>query len=503
MGRRSVGSQRGALGDLDDDALDERAARDARGLERVLRGARRLERDLAATPALWERDDEEPLSPDERDVARRHLVRLLDHQIALDGLRARNLDFWGLVRIADPLRAARHFVLGFAADTTALALGYSFLERAQGRAQFEVLLDEGSPRHGLSAGDFAALKATILDPSRGPLVVAARQYDKHVARAHYGDLARDGRLATAVAAIDEGYPAVKRRLLLDAPLLFVEHALDWLRDSAHGAYFPIQATVAEWLGDTKVHRVGSSLIAPAQIERASRAAQPGDIVLERRNWYLSNLGLPGFWPHMALWLGTAGELAGFLDDDPAVRSHYRGRFTEALARRHGAAWAAFTAPDSAGKAPRLIEAVSEGVLFTTAEHSLDADYAAALRPGRSRLEIARAIERAFEQHGLPYDFDFDAYSDSAVVCSELVQKAFEPRAGVEGLRLPLVRMAGRMTLPPNEVVRLFDLELGTPEQQLAFGWFLDGSEATGQAEFADEAALRASHRRPKWDLAQK
>jgi hypothetical protein len=60
-----------------------------------------------------------------------------------------------------------------------------------------------------------------------------------------------------------------------------------------------------------------------------------------------------------------------------------------------------------------------------------------------------------------------------------------------------------MTLGPNSVVRLFDQQRGTPQEQLAFAWFLDGREREGRAVFADEAAFRASWRRPKWDIVQK
>ena len=42
-------------------------------------------------------------------------------------------------------------------------------------------------------------------------------------------------------------------------------------------------------------------------------------------------------------------------------------------------------------------------------------------------------------------------------------------------------VAGRMTLPANELVKLFDLEFDRPDRQLDFVGFLDGREASRDA----------------------
>lgn len=182
---------------------------------------------------------------------------------------------------------------------------------------------------------------------------------------------------------------------------------------------------------------------------------------------------------------------------------YPATFMGTLARDHPAALAAYRAQEAGAHPMRLIEAMSEGVVFTSAEHSFAADYAAALRPRLSKLEIARAIERAFSYHRRPYDFDFDFATDRSLVCSELVYKAYEPRAGVRGLRWSLVEVLGRQTLPPNAMIAQLDAEQGRPGQQLEMVWFLDGREKTRSADWSSAEVLRQSHRRPKWDVAQK
>ena len=77
----------------------------------------------------------------------------------------------------------------------------------------------------------------------------------------------------------------------------------------------------------------------------------------------------------------------------------------------------------------MIEAVSEGVMSASLEHSCAADYVAALRPRVAPLLRARAIERALRYWGRPYDFNFDFATDDQVVCSELVVKAYESGPG--------------------------------------------------------------------------
>jgi len=116
------------------------------------------------------------------------------------------------------------------------------------------------------------------------------------------------------------------------------------------------------------------------------------------------------------------------------------------------------------------------------------------------MEKARALFSAFRYVGRPYDFDFDFRTDSALVCSELVFKAYEPSQGYRGLKLPLSEIVGRPVCPPNDIARLFDTEAGSEEKQLELVLFLDGNEATGKSVEAGEEAFRQSWKRPKWHV---
>jgi hypothetical protein len=113
---------------------------------------------------------------------------------------------------------------------------------------------------------------------------------------------------------------------------------------------------------------------------------------------------------------------------------------------------------------------------------------------------ARAIFRAFHYRGRPYDFDFDFQTDSKLVCSELIYKAYESEPHIVGLALPLQEILGRQVSTPNDMVRMFDEEYGKKTQQLDFVLFLDANETRKAAYRSDEKVFRKSWKRPKWHI---
>ena len=90
-------------------------------------------------------------------------------------------------------------------------------------------------------------------------------------------------------------------------------------------------------------------------------------------------------------------------------------------RRVSPHWDDFLKLDAAGHPHVVIEAISEGVVFTSLEHSVgEADAVAVLRPAADQSTIVEeAIARAYSHHAKPYDFEFDFFSTDRLVCSEV------------------------------------------------------------------------------------
>ena len=200
-------------------------------------------------------------------------------------------------------------------------------------------------------------------------------------------------------------------------------------------------------------------------------------MIERRNWFLSNAFLPGYWPHAALYVGTKTDLEKLgLANDPRLKSH----------------WKEFIKNDESGHEHVIIESVSEGVVFSSLEHSIGGgDSAAVMRPRLDQTRIRECIARAFSHVGKPYDFEFDFFTTDKLVCTELVYRAYDG-----DIQFPLVEILGTKTLPALEIVRKFSNERGTTNAQLDFVSFLDGSEKTGRAKFVDEKVFIETLHRP-------
>jgi len=240
--------------------------------------------------------------------------------------------------------------------------------------------------------------------------------------------------------------------------------------------YAAQSGVATYLGDTRIVS-RPPFITAGQIEAIQPRLEPGDILLERANWYLSNPGLPGFWKHAALYVGRLEDLKRLgIADDPNVQQHLADYL--------------LAAPD--GREKTVIEAVSEGVLLNSLTKSLCADYAAVLRPRVSGRQAATAITRAFANLGKPYDFNFDFEDTTKLVCTQVVYLSYR-----DALSFELQRILGRTTMPANEIARKYANEAGRADRQLDFVLFLDAVPAKGMAIESTEAEFRKSVLRPK------
>jgi hypothetical protein len=485
------------------------AQQDLQALQRHAAGLRALQEQLRAQRALYTQNQDTPYTPEQKRTLLTTWASFFDYFVATEVIRQR---YWNFVTVPSLTQPAKHgwgFLLTHTALTTELAHGLTYAELTNGRKQLEVLLDEPSEEYGVPARAFTQFKQKVIHLSTATQLYTGDSY-REQAR---GLLRKAGahQLPLAVWALQEMKAAsevARGKLLQRGPAFFTVAAKDAVQDGAARAIFPVQRSVAEWMGDTRVLRVGKPLISREQVLSVLERTQPGDILVARQNWYLSNIGLPGFWPHAELYVGTPGQLSAHFDADPDVQAWLATlpgqprTLGEHLARLFPEKWAQYRGTDGHGDPLRIIESISEGVSFTGPEHGMRVDYLGVLRPRLPLREKAQAIVRAFTYQGRPYDFDFDFFSDATLVCTELVSKAYAPSEGMTGLRIGLVDVAGRRTLPANELVKLFDQEYGLPGRQLDFVAFLDGREQGQTAIEADAHAFRQSYRRLKWDIAQ-
>ncbi len=260
------------------------------------------------------------------------------------------------------------------------------------------------------------------------------------------------------------------------PKHIVEHSREDIGKQLKTDIHDVTASLATFMADTYLAK-RPPYIRSRQVARVRPLLKPGDIILVRRDWKLSNPWMQGFWTHAALYVGDAEALRSLgVADEPAVRNHLEAR-------------GAFAAD---GSPCTVIEALGEGVIFTSLPRTMFADYAAALRPGLGDEQIARVIVRAFGHIGKPYNFDFDFDNTDSLICTQLVYLSFEGMLDFE-----LKQIMGRTLLTPLSIARAFERERRRPEGKLAFVLFLDGNPKTRRAGLSSEEAFLESIARPR------
>ncbi len=256
----------------------------------------------------------------------------------------------------------------------------------------------------------------------------------------------------------------------------------WLKTSGswiYKQYYRTNIAISTWIGDTK-YRPRKPSINYDRVREMTAKLRPGDFLLERENWFLSNLFLPGFWKHGILYVGTIDDIKRLgLDKNPIVAKYL----------------AEYSRPDENGHTKRVLEAISEGVVMNPMEEATDADYICAFRPRLTDEQIKNAIITGFSHLGKPYDFQFDFQTSDKIVCTELLYRAYK-----ESLRFNLNRMMGRWAVSADDILRKFISERNSDSKDFDFIFFLDSDLKTQKTAFKDENALCESIKRPSANL---
>ena len=483
VGRRSVAPGRAdwappsGIAHLSPAELDRQVRTDLQRLRTAAAGMGELAGKMSALQkALAERlasEDRRYYLPEEDDRFRWQFVTYLSYRSAL--LRMMGA-YSGFQAVRDPAARARCFMLGHAAMATTYQAGLKLVHAFRDKPLERRKLNEPEPTWGIPAGIFDRIYESVVGrPCRQHTEEMAAYFElkKPAWRKASVWSSEDFDYLESVIAAAQDYVRGHR---IEGGRVQLELFLERVRQDASRPVYAVQSLVSEWIGATRIVE-REPFITAEQIDAAVARLRPGDIILERRNWFLSNAFLPGFWPHVVLYVGGMEDLQRLgIADDPAVQQH-----REAYLAR---------GPD--GRRHAIIEALGEGVVFTTPAHSLRADYVAVLRPRLTDKQIARAIVQAFRHVGKPYDFEFDFFTSDKLVCSEVVYRAYE---GL--LHFELKRIIGRDTLPPLEIARKFAAERGKPGRELDFVLFLDAAGDRNAAVWADADALCESVDRPR------
>ncbi|MCP4653831.1 MAG: hypothetical protein GY856_00280 [bacterium] len=492
----------------DSATLLESFALDTRQYLELDREMERLLRRIEASELFAPNRPRQPLKPADESLLRDSWAALYAGAFALDQLRIFYEDWYrfDLSRHQRDL-LVRSYLLTFAAELALYEKSLRFTRLVLRNPESEKFLDAPHPDLDLPEHTFSRFRQEFQGTRDQARVVAGAQYLRWLDETfHARRLVRQWGLERLWQSVETHLSTIHGVAPLERATQTVRADLQLVKRTVRRTWFPAQKRVAEWMGEVKTRRIGQYLISPEQLAAAELELEPGDVLLSRKNWYLSNVGLPGFWPHAILYVGNPEKLSRHFDT-AEVRSYLATiageelSLPEYLRRAHPAAWARYQA-GLHGEPIVVIEAIGEGVILNSLWEAVG-DYLVALRPRLDAVAKVQAIIEAFAHLDKPYDFDFDFATDHALVCTELVWRSYRPADGKEGLELPLVKVAGRLTLPANEIARVYAEEYGSPEAQFDFVYFLDGRERELKAVVGSEEAFRGSHQRFKWDIFQR
>lgn len=287
-------------------------------------------------------------------------------------------------------------------------------------------LDEAEPRFRIPRKTFTTVYRSATSPSTAWRFHQARKFYLKNRDTIIGAL-RDTPYSGLIQMLEGEAPTFssKKRTVWN---IMVEYPLHSLNRRTQSGYHKVMFHLFRVSGSAiagkrqpfarKQHE--GKMVRPEILHHMQEILRPGDIILTRHHDALSNLFLPGFWPHAAFHLGTP-----------------EARRTLGL-------------PDQGNSNRPVLEAKKDGVKLRSLSETLSVDAFVVLRPDIPTEELATVITRALTHEGKLYDFLFDFKRSERLACTEVIYRAFH---GTGTWQLQLVKQSGRLTLPAGDLIR--------------------------------------------------
>ncbi|MEN8162663.1 MAG: YiiX/YebB-like N1pC/P60 family cysteine hydrolase [Acidobacteriota bacterium] len=322
----------------------------------------------------------------------------------------------------------RCFVLGYSAACLIVRLDQYLVEEAATNKLVQRKLNEGSRRYRIPRKQFTAVFESFTDPQKAKLMDQAMRF-AHRHRSMLEAMGQDSIVGEHVRALGEREAVLdpSRRRYAARLLSYLAHSLRRRGASARQQtlFSALEASgrlVSEFHDHWTLPRIGRALQA-----ELDALLMPGDVLITRHDHAVTNLFLPGYWPHAALYVGSCED---------------RGRLGIEINAKRCDRWSGDR---------RVLEALKDGVLYRPLEQTLAVDVVAVIRPQLEVADITTALARVSVHEGKGYNFDFDFFRSDRLVCTEVVYRAFD---GLGGIEIPLKERSGRPTLAAEDLLDL-------------------------------------------------
>ncbi len=310
---------------------------------------------------------------------------------------------------ADAETQLRAFVVAYTAACLLVRAGRFLVSSFADHTLIQRKLNEGEPRFRIPRKQYTAIRKSLTDPVNGLRLRHAQHFaDEH--RADIESLGGHPDFAIVLEYLREAESSLRVgvREVVKARIDYRSHSVRRRHASAvQQAIFAIAEVFGRVIAETRLQWRTKRITEPTR-RQIEALLEPGDVIITRHDDAMSNLFLPGYWPHAALYVGEPGQR-------------------------------------------QVLEARKDGVLFRTLDDTLAVDATVVIRPNLTARQIARALAQAITHEGKLYDFDFDFFRADRLVCTEVVYRAYD---GVGDLHFELTRRTGRLTLSAEDLVKM-------------------------------------------------